>query len=249
MTVKSPTTHNPMVGKIIAIDGPAGAGKGTLATSLARVYRMKYLDTGTLYRTVAYNTLKAGGDPSHEADALNGCDLTSFDFKHIGKNQFRVFLNGLDITHEIRSRESGGGASKVAFFPSIRHSLEKFQVDYAKKWASEYGVILDGRDIGTTICPTADFKFFLEAAAEIRADRRCIDLEERGYEANYQEVLSEILERDARDRGRTESPLIQAEDGIFVDTGIMNSTEVLKHITKIIGVDLADGMLIESDAS
>ena len=234
-----------MIGKVIAIDGPAGAGKGTLATSLARVYRMKYLDTGTLFRTVAYNTLKAGGNPSTEADALAGCQLDSFNFRHIGNNQFRAFLGDEDITHHIRSREVGAGASKVAFFPSVRQKLKDFQVDYAVNWAGEYGVILDGRDIGTVICPQADFKFFLDASAEVRAQRRCDDLEQRGYEANYQEVLAEILERDARDRGRTEAPLKAADDAHIIDTGTMDATEVLQHITDIVGTPLAEGMTIK----
>ncbi len=233
------TITHPLLGKVIAIDGPAGAGKGTLATNLARVYRMKYLDTGTLYRTVAYKVIQAGGDPGKEADALKGCDLSDYDFKHIGNNQFRVFLNGVDVMKEVRSQQVGQGASKVAFFTSVRIALKTFQVDFAKKWAQEYGVILDGRDIGTVICPDADFKFFIDADPEVRAHRRIKELESRGYEASFEETLSEILERDARDRGRKDAPLKPADDAYIVDSSHKNELQVLEMVMDSISVPAA----------
>ena len=226
-------TH-PLKGKVIAIDGPAGAGKGTLATFLARVYRLKYLDTGTLYRTVGYLTLKNGGNPSHEADAIASCDLTNYDFKHIGNNQFRVFWKQEDITTQLRTMETGDAASKVAFFTSVRKALHQFQVKYASTWQPVYGVILDGRDIGTSICPDADFKLFLDAAPEKRAKRRMIELEERGISASYEEVLSQIIERDARDRGRKDSPLKPADDALIIDTTKLNTTDVQQAVLDVL---------------
>lgn len=237
--MKTPTEQNPMIGKVIAIDGPAGAGKGTLATNLARVYRMKYLDTGTLYRTVALKVLRAGGNPAKEADALTGCDLSDFDFKHIGDNQFRAFIAGVDVMKDIRAQEVGQGASKVAFFTSVRQALRDFQIEYAKKWSGEYGVILDGRDIGTVICPNADFKFFLDASPEIRAKRRIQELESRGYHANYQETLAEIVERDARDRGREDAPLKAADDGYVIDSTDKDEVQVLTEVMNIISMPVA----------
>lgn len=237
--MKTPTEKNPMIGKIIAIDGPAGAGKGTLATNLARVYRMKYLDTGTLYRTVALKVIKAGGNPAVESDAVQGCDLSDFDFKHIGNNQFCAFIAGENVMKEIRSQHVGQGASKVAFFPAVRKALFEFQVQYAKKWSGEYGVILDGRDIGTVICPTADFKFFLDASPEIRAKRRIQELESRGHSANYQETLAEVLERDARDRGREDAPLKPADDGYIIDSTDKDELQVLTEVMDIIACPAA----------
>lgn len=230
---------NPLIGKVISIDGPAGAGKGTLATSLARVYRMKYLDTGTLYRTVAYKVLQSGGDPGKEADALKGCYLSDYDFKHIGDNQFRVFLDGVDVMDALRSQLVGQGASKVAFFTSVRSSLKEFQIEFSKTWAAEYGVILDGRDIGTVICPKADFKFFIDAEPEERARRRIEELNSRGYEASFEETLSEILERDARDRGRKDAPLKPANDAYIVDSSNKNALQVLEMVMEYISIPAA----------
>lgn len=229
-------TQHPLKGKIVSIDGPAGAGKGTLATNLAREYRMKYLDTGTLYRTVAYKVLKAGGDPGKEDDALKACDLSDFDFKHVGNNQFRAFLGEQDVMTEIRSQKVGQGASKAAFFTSVRAALKDFQVEYAKHWSDVYGVILDGRDIGTVICPNADFKFFIDADPEVRAKRRIAELESRGYKANFEETLSEILERDARDRGRKDAPLKPAEDAYALDSSHKNELQVLKEVIDYISI-------------
>ena len=230
----TPETH-PLIGTVIAIDGPAGAGKGTLATELARRYRIKYLDTGTLYRMVALRVLRSGGDPSHEQDALDACHFDDFDFKHIGNNKFSVFSHGESVMDELRSPEVGDGASKVAFFPGVRAALRDFQKQYAKQWQARIGVILDGRDIGTVICPDANFKFFLDASSEIRAKRRVDELKSRGYDVSYQETLAQILERDARDTGRTDAPLKAADDAFIIDTSSKSPEEVLEFVMQTIG--------------
>lgn len=230
---------NPLTGKVIAIDGPAGAGKGTLAVSLARIYRMKYLDTGTLYRTVAFRVLENGGDPSHEADAVAGTDLSGYDFRHIGNNQFRAFWKDEDITARLRHPDTGSASSKVAFFSSVRQNLKDFQVEYAKEWAAKVGVIMDGRDIGTVICPNADLKIFLDASPEKRAMRRMEELQEKGFDATYEEVLAQVVERDARDRGRKDAPLKPADDALIIDSSELSVDEVLtlcqKHIDEKLG--------------
>lgn len=218
-------TH-PLKGKIIAIDGPAGAGKGTLATYLARVYRMKYLDTGTLYRTVGHRVNMMGLDPTIEGHAIRGCDFDEYDFKHIGNNQFRVFMAGEDITDRIRSPEAGLSASKVSPFQSVREKIKAFEVEYAEKWRHVYGVILDGQDTGTVIYPEADFKFFLRATAEARAERRIKDFHKLGHQLKYEEVLAQILERDARDTGRANAPVKPADDALVLDTSRMDADEV-----------------------
>ena len=218
-------TH-PMKGKVVAIDGPAGAGKGTLATYLARVYRMKYLDTGTLYRTVAFKVLEKGLNPSVEEDALQGTDLSDYDFRHIGDNKFRVFLGGEDITDRIRSPEAGLAASKVSFFTSVRRKIKVFEIEYAEKWSQIYGVVLDGQDTGTVIYPDANFKFFLKATAEARAKRRIQDFHALGHALNYEEVLAQILERDARDTGRASAPVKAADDAVVLDTTELSAEEV-----------------------
>lgn len=235
MTEKS---KNPLKGKIIAIDGPAGAGKGTLAKTLAKIYRMKYLDTGTLYRTVAYRTLENGGNPEREEDALKAADLSGYDFRHIGNNAFSAFWGEEDITDKLRHPTVGAASSKVAFFSSVRQKLKDFQVSFAMEWAEKVGVILDGRDIGTVICPTADIKLFLDASAEKRALRRLQELEEKGFNATYEEVLAGVLERDARDRGRKDAPLKAADDAFIIDSSDLTVDDVLKMCQNLISSKL-----------
>lgn len=226
-TPARPAAKNPLAGHVVAIDGPAGAGKGTLAKALAFHYRMKYLDTGTLYRTLALCVVQTGGDPADEADALAAFDHFDFDFRHIGNNMFAVFLAGKDITADIRTMAAGVNASKIAKLTAVRNRLKAFQVDYAHHWQHRTGVILDGQDIGTVICPEATFKFFIDASAEVRAERRHKELVERGQPDSFQTILAGIKDRDQRDRTRPQAPLVPADDAVIIDTSHLDAAQVL----------------------
>lgn len=226
------SVRNPLKGYILTIDGPAGAGKGTLGKGLSYRYRLKYLDTGTLYRTVAYKVSKVNGSFDDDTDALAALKEFNYDFKHKGNNQFAVYLDGEDITSDIRTMAAGVNAAKVARFPSVRAALHDFQVQYANKNKDLYGVLLDGQDTGTSICPNADFKFFLDASPEVRAERRHIELIERGHPDNYENILQGIKQRDELDRNRPVSPLKPADDAFIIDTSTIDAYTVLRKVIK-----------------
>jgi len=226
--------QNPLKGYTLTIDGPASAGKGTLGKALSYRYRLKYLDTGTLYRTVAYKVKEAGGSFKTDKDALKILKDFNFDFKHAGNNQFIVLLDNKDITSKIRTMEVGIDAAKVAVFSKVREELNKFQVEYANINKELYGVLMDGRDIGVTICPNADFKFFLEASAETRAKRRHIELIEHGNQDTYENILKGIKQRDELDRNRAHSPLKPAKDAFIIDTTKIDAYTVLRKVIKSI---------------
>jgi CMP/dCMP kinase len=180
---------------IIAVDGPAASGKGTIAKALAAHFRLPHLDTGLLYRAVGLATARMEGDPDDEEDALCAC----------------TFKEALLADPELRSEAAGSLASRVSVHPRVRAALLKRQRDFADQPA---GAVLDGRDIGTVIAPHADAKLFVTASAEARARRR--HLEDPGRDFNA--MLAEILARDARDSGRAEAPLRPAEDADLLDT-------------------------------
>ncbi len=193
-----------MSAMVIAIDGPAAAGKGTLGRRLAEHFGLAYLDTGALYRAVALKLLRAGGDPGDAgAAAAAARALEPGDLEAPG----------------LRDQETGRAASAVAAWPEVRAAL----VDYQRRFAAEppggaAGAVLDGRDIGTVVCPEADYKLFVTASLEARAGRRLEELAERGEAASREEVEREMRERDARDSGREVSPLAQAPDAYLLDT-------------------------------
>jgi CMP/dCMP kinase len=189
---------------VIAIDGPAAAGKGTLARRLARHLGYAYLDTGLLYRAVGVSTLGAGADPSDVAAATKAAeDLAAEELNH----------------PDLRSDAAANAASRVAAIPSVRRALLAFQRRFAESPpGGAAGAVLDGRDIGTVVCPTAHLKLFITASLEVRAARRLKELRERGLEAIDSRVLREMQERDARDSTRTEAPLGPASDAIVIDT-------------------------------
>jgi cytidylate kinase len=184
---------------IVAVDGPAASGKGTIARALAAHYRLPHMDTGLLYRAVALNLLRWGGDPCDEEEALRACDFSQIDF----------------ADPELKSEAAGGIASRVSAYPLVRAALIKRQRDFA---GQEGGAVLDGRDIGTVIAPEADAKLFVTARPEIRARRRCDELTRLGLNAHYEEVLADILARDARDSSRAMAPLQKAADADLIDT-------------------------------
>jgi cytidylate kinase len=193
-----------MSAMVIAIDGPAAAGKGTLGRKLAEHFGLAYLDTGALYRAVALRLLRAGGDPADAgAAAAAARALEPDDLEAPG----------------LRDQETGRAASAVAAWPEVRAAL----VDYQRRFAAEpsggaAGAVLEGRDIGTVVCPEADYKLFVTASLEVRAGRRLKELAERGEAASREEVEREMRERDARDSGREVSPLARAPDAYLLDT-------------------------------
>ena len=200
---------------IIAIDGTAASGKGTLGKSLAMKLQLDYLDTGKLYRAVAYDLLAQGAD----TDSLPAADIAD-----IAAN-LRLPLTNEDKLH---GAEIADKASQVAALPEVRAALLQKQRDFAAHPPSSKGAILDGRDIGTIILPDADRKFYIDANIEVRAKRRHLELEASGTEISYAEVLSDLTERDARDKNRTTAPMIAADDAIFIDTTQKNAEEVLR---------------------
>ena len=198
----------------IAIDGPAGAGKSTLARALARELGYLYVDTGAIYRTVALRAREAGAgpsDPEQVAPLLEDLDLR---MDYGGDGVQRMYLSGRDVTETIRENEVSALASQVAALPAVREFLLEFQ----RKQAREHDVVMDGRDIGTVVLPQAGVKIFLTAAPEARARRRTAELLQRGQDADFDEILREIRQRDEQDENRPVAPLRQAEDAALLDT-------------------------------
>lgn len=199
---------------VIAIDGPAAAGKGTLGARLADKYGLAKLDTGLLYRATGFKVVSQGGDPE-DAEVAEAAART-LDPKELANPA-------------LRTDEAAQAASKVSAIPGVRAALLDFQHDFAKNppnLAPETpakGAILDGRDIGTTVCPDAGAKLFITASTEVRAERRFKELQERGLEAIYARVLEDMKERDARDSGRSASPLAAADDAYVLDTSDLDA--------------------------
>ncbi|MGZ8284337.1 MAG: (d)CMP kinase [Allosphingosinicella sp.] len=193
---------------IVAVDGPAASGKGTIAKALARHYRLPHMDTGLLYRAVALNLLRFGGDPDSEFAAARACDFSQTDFGD----------------PDLKSEAAGGIASRISAYPMVRAALAERQRDFA---AQEGGAVLDGRDIGTIIAPHADAKLFVTATPEIRARRRFEELNRMGLSVHEEDVLLDIRARDERDSGRAAAPLVKAEDAVLLDTSGMGVEEAI----------------------
>lgn len=198
----------------IAIDGPAGAGKSTLARALARELGYLYVDTGAIYRTVALRAREAGADPSDPEQVAPLLEDLDLRMDYGGDGVQRMYLSGRDVTEAIRENEVSALASQVAALPAVREFLLEFQ----RKQAREHNVVMDGRDIGTVVLPQAGVKIFLTAAPEARARRRTAELLQRGQDADFDEILREIRQRDEQDENRPVAPLRQAEDAALLDT-------------------------------
>ena len=198
----------------IAIDGPAGAGKSTLARALARELGYLYVDTGAIYRTVALRAREAGADPSDPEQVAPLLEDLDLRMDYGGDGVQRMYLSGRDVTETIRENEISALASQVAALPAVREFLLEFQ----RKQAREHNVVMDGRDIGTVVLPQAGVKIFLTAAPEARARRRTAELLQRGQDADFDEILREIRQRDEQDENRPVAPLRQAEDAVLLDT-------------------------------
>lgn len=206
---------------IIAVDGPSAAGKGTLARGIAQHYGLHFLDTGALYRMVGLQMIR-----------------TQTDFADTPKTaEFARNLNVDDFEdHELRSEVVGSAASKVAVIPEVRSALLKFQRDFARRLP---GAVLDGRDIGTVICPDADVKFFITASVEARVLRRFKELQGLGIATSMEDVTADIKARDARDAGRSTAPTRAAADAIVVDTSELGVEEALKLVLGAIKTRIA----------
>ncbi len=213
----------------IAIDGPSGAGKSTLSRKLAEKLKFIYVDTGALYRTVGLYMLQNGIDPKDAVSVEEALPDVGVEIRFISGEQ-HVFLNGVDVSKEIRIHEVSNYASLVSAIPAVR----KFLFETQQKMAAEYDVIMDGRDIGTVVLPNADVKIFLTASAEVRAERRYKELLERGQEVSYDQVLADVNARDEQDTNRPIAPLKPAEDGVIVDTSECTFDESLALLYKTV---------------
>ena len=214
----------------IAIDGPSGAGKSTLARRLATTLRFLYVDTGAIYRTIAYYAYANHLDPADEAAVLAALPDIRIELRHDAEGLQRMILNGEDVTDAIRLPQISLYASVVSAYPGVRAFLLEMQRDFARKGS----VIMDGRDIGTVVLPQADVKVFLTASPEARARRRCLELEQRGTPEPFDQVLSEIQQRDWDDSHRETAPLRRAEDAVVVDTTELNFEESLAALLTVV---------------
>jgi len=213
---------------IVAIDGPAGAGKSTIARLLAQRLGYTYIDTGAMYRAVALCSERQGiswDDP----DGLERLTLSlDLEFEPDGERS-RLLVNGEDVSEAIRTPQISRGASEVSRWPGVRCAL----VEQQQRMSAEQSVVMEGRDIGTVVFPQAQVKIFLTATPEERSRRRTAELSERGEEADPEQVLQEVLDRDRRDCEREHSPLRQAEDAMEVVTDGMSIDEVVEHLARL----------------
>lgn len=213
----------------IAIDGPAGAGKSTIARRLAAELSFVYVDTGAMYRALAYDFLRRGLDASDEAGIVAAAEADEVTISYADGEQ-QVFLNGENVTSGLRTEEVGNMASASSTYAGVRAKLTAAQ----KQLAAEQDVVMDGRDIGTAVLPDAEVKIYLTASPRKRAERRYLELTKKGEDADIDAIEQDILERDDRDMHRKEAPLRQAEDAVLLDTSDLSIEEVLRAIRTII---------------
>lgn len=205
---------------LIAVDGPAASGKGTIARALASHFKLPHMDTGMLYRAVALNLWRWGGDMGSEFEALRACGVAAVD----------------PDDPELRSEPVSSIASRISAYPSVRAAL----LDRQRQFAGQPGgAVLDGRDIGTVVAPQADAKLYVTASAEVRAQRRVRELLERGLPAHYDDVLTDIRARDERDTTRAISPLAQAEDADLLDTSELDVDQAIAEAIRLVEQRLA----------
>ena len=215
--------------KIIAIDGPAGVGKSTIAHKLAAELSCVYVDTGAMFRCLALSWGK------------QGCPKSDLSLQELGEQtriyfeDEKTFCDEMDVTDEIRSENISSLASRISLFPSIREVMKTKQRSLVKEECESgnyKGAVLEGREIGTVVFPDADHKFYVDASPEIRAERRYLQLLEQDVDADLQKILSALVERDHQDKSRSIAPLRASEDAIIIDTGNMNIDEVMQHLLK-----------------
>lgn len=213
----------------VAIDGPAGAGKSSVAKAVAAKTGFIYVDTGALYRTVALHVIKNGIDSDNVSAVEESLPQIEVSLSHMEDGQ-HVFLSGEDVSALIRTNDVSMMASKTSAIPAVRKFLFSLQTGMAEK----YNVIMDGRDIGTVVLPNANAKIFLTASAEERAKRRYTEYVNKGVEADYDEILADVVKRDYQDSHREIAPLKPADDAVIVDSTGMSFDEVVDEISGII---------------
>ena len=222
---------------VIAVDGPGGAGKGELTRRLAQAFDFDLLDSGAIYRVLAYAVRKAGLALFDEDSVVQEAKLLNLSFECLDDG-VHVLLGGEDVSSEIRTEEAGANASKVAAYPSVRTALLQRQREFLK----EPGLVADGRDMGTVVFPKAQVKIFLDASADVRAKRRVLQLKQKGKQADFDTIKKEIEERDNRDRNRPVAPLKPADDALILDSSDLSIEEVFQaavdFITKMTGLKL-----------
>ncbi len=217
----------------IAIDGPSAAGKSTLAKIIAEKLQYVYIDTGAMYRCVAYYIITKGIDMENEQavmDVLKDIHIT-MDANH------KIYLNGQEVSNEIRSDEVSMGASRVSVYEGVR----TFLVNQQRKMAASGGVILDGRDIGTVVLPNAELKIFQVASVETRSMRRYLENKERGISCDLKTISNEIIQRDYQDSNRKHSPLKQAKDAIVLDTSNLTLDAVVAKVMELVEQQVKEG--------
>lgn len=212
----------------IAIDGPAGAGKSTIAKKVAKELSCVYVDTGAMYRAMALYLLRQKVSRENTSEIGTTCQNADITIEYQDGVQI-VLLNGENVNEFLRTEEVGNMASVSSAIPEVRQKLLNLQ----RKLAATMSVVMDGRDIGTTILPDAEVKIYLTASSLTRARRRYLELQEKGIDCNLEEIQKDIEERDERDMNRTVSPLKQAEDAVLVDSSDMTIEQVVSHILEI----------------
>ena len=212
---------------VIAVDGPAGAGKSTIAKLIAEKLNINYIDTGAMYRAITYKCLQNNIDINNEKEVINIAKNCEIDFK-----DNNIYLNGEILTDEIRTMEVSNNLSNVAKIKEVRYLI----VDVQRNIGKVSSVILDGRDIGSYVFPNADYKFFLIATPEERGNRRYKELVNKGYDVNLEEIIKDIIKRDEIDSNREFAPLVKAEDAIEIDTTGKSINEVVQSVLSKINI-------------
>lgn len=213
---------------VVALDGPAGAGKGTVCRAVARRCGLAYLDTGSIYRAVGLLSLEKGLEKGK--DIANVASSMDFSFRLLENNEYHAFLNGVDVSRQLREERVGEQASKVSALPEVRAAL----LDFQRAYGGAENAILDGRDVGTVVFPDAGLKIFLTASLEERAKRRALELQAREETVSLSEIRQRMAERDARDAGRTHAPMAHAEDAVIIDTSDLSPQEASERVVNLV---------------
>lgn len=214
----------------IALDGPSGAGKSSIARTVAKDLQIVYVDTGAMYRAIGLYVYRQGKDTKNPDDVIPQLGKIHLKTTINQDMEQRIFLNDEDVSEAIREKEIAMAASNVSTIPEVRAFLLQVQRDMAKSTS----LIMDGRDIGTVVLPNAEVKIFLTASPEARAKRRCLEYQQKGIAAEYEEVLADVLQRDHQDTTRATAPLRQADDAVLLDTTDLDFQQSVEAVKKII---------------